>query len=81
MIFLHSHQLEIPVEINVITYLNWYYFTKGPTRNLDKSLVPLNRSSCVDYKHHKISCRKLIITEIIAFSNINISGFFFLYSE
>ena len=58
------------------------YFTKGPTRNLDKSLIPLNRSSCEDYKYHKISCRKLIITEIIAFSNIKISVFlfcFFLY--
>ena len=54
-----------------------YYFTKGSTRNLDKSLIPLNGSSFEDYKYHKISCRKLIITEIIAFSNIKISVFFF----
>ena len=32
-----------------------YYFTKGPTWNLDKSLIPLSRSSCEDYKYHKIS--------------------------
>ena len=58
-----------------------YYFTKGHTRNLVKSLIPLSRSSCEDYKYHKISCRKLIITEIIAFSNIKISVFFLYFKQ